>query len=76
MVITYSATEGLRLHGDPRPHQRVVKEAGFRWDGRQVCWYVPGGGQLAPGVLDGMAGRLRGLGFEVEVDEGHCRTPN
>ena len=71
VTITYSATEGLRLYGDPRPHQRVVKEAGFRWDGRRVCWYVPDGGRLAPGVLDDMAGRLRELGFEVEVDEGH-----
>jgi hypothetical protein len=69
VVITYSATEGLRLYGDPRPHQRVVKEAGFRWDGRRVCW-CPRRQPAGPRSGRGHGGpvtraRLRGRGQRV-----------
>lgn len=68
LVITRCKAEGLRLHGDPRPHQRILKEVGLRWDGRRGYWYVPGAGELDPGVVEGLAALLSGLGFQVEMD--------
>lgn len=72
VVVTYSPAQGLRLYGDPRPHQRVVKDAGFRWDGRRSYWYVPRGGRLTPGVVESLGYQLRGLGFQVVMEDSAC----
>lgn len=68
LLITYSQADGLRLFGDPRPHQGLVKAAGFHWSARQQYWYLPDsrGKPLASGITEELVAQLRGLGFSVE----------
>jgi len=69
IVVTYVSDLGLRLLGDPRPHQAVVKSAGFRWSNHQHCWYLPDSRGRAPDtrLLEDLAEELVLLGFDVEV---------
>jgi hypothetical protein len=69
IFISFSPKWGFRLFGDPRPHQGVVKAAGFRWSGKQRCWYLPRGREKPPSgaVIDALVAQLRDLGLSVEV---------
>lgn len=72
ITITHTPEEGTLLDGDPRPHQQLVKDAGFRWS-RSVGWYVRGSRDRRPQMhrINQAAEALRGVGFEVtiEIDE-------
>lgn len=78
VTISHSAGEGTLLTGDPRPHQQLVKDAGFRWSGRQRFWYVPNSRDRLPWTdrINGLADRLRaaGLTVAVEIDLAHRST--
>lgn len=70
ITIHHSAGEGTILTGDPRPHHQLVKDAGFRWSGRQQFWYSPHSRDKRPDTLriSNLAQRLEGAGFTVEID--------
>jgi hypothetical protein len=74
--ITHTAADGTLLAGDPRPHQGLVKAAGFRYSGR-VGWYVRGSRDRHPRVaaLESLAVALRSHGFDVTVELDTERRP-
>ena len=48
IVVPYTPDTGLRLFGNPRPHQAAVKSGGFRLSNRPQCWYLPDSRGRAP----------------------------
>jgi len=70
ITISHNAALGARLVGDPRPHTRLVRAAGFRWSANQRLWYIPDSRDRPAHTISigRLAGELRELGFEVEVD--------
>jgi hypothetical protein len=74
LTIAHTAEDGTTLAGDPRPHQVILKDAGWRF-GRDG-WRVPHSRDrvLSPHVVRGLhdlAARLQDLGgftVDVEVD--------
>lgn len=68
--VTHTSTKGTVVRGDPRPHQALLKAAGFRWSGTQCCWYLPGSrGNPAPvDRVERIADELNDVGFVVKVE--------
>jgi hypothetical protein len=69
IVVAYAPDTGLRLFGDPRPHQAIVKSAGFHWSNRQQYWYVPDSVGRAPDsrLVADLVEQLGLRGFDVAV---------
>ena len=69
-MVNYSDALGLRVLGDPRPHQAVTKSAGLHWSRAQHCWYLPNSRGRAADILliEDLAQQLGLLGFDVEVE--------
>ena len=57
IVVKYSGALGLRVLGDPRPHEAVTKSADLRWSRAQRCWNLPNSRGRAPDIL--LIGRSR-----------------
>jgi hypothetical protein len=70
IIVDYSGALGLRVLGDPRPHEAVAKSAGLHWSRAQRCWYQPNSRGRAPDTLliEALVKQLRLLEFDVEVE--------
>jgi len=70
LVIAYSPATGMVLRGDPRPHTKLVSEAGLRWSRPQGVWYLPASRGLPTraDLVGRLADALRSKGFEVSVE--------
>jgi len=68
--LIHTSKEGTVVRGDPRPHQALLKAAGFRWSGPQRCWYLPGSrGKPVPADQVGrLVAELNDVGFVVKVE--------
>lgn len=69
ITITHTPEDGTVVAGDPRPHHKVLKDAGFTYSGR-VGWYIRGSRDRRPQQwrIDQAAAGLREVGFEVTVE--------
>jgi hypothetical protein len=69
ITISHSHASGTVVSGDPRPHQSVLKNLGFRWS-RNVGWYIQRSRDKAPEMwkINKAAEELEAAGFEVEVE--------
>jgi hypothetical protein len=70
VTIGHSFVSGTCLIGDPRPTPRLSAAAGFRWSAKQSLWYIPDSWDRPADTIavDHLAGRLRELGFNVEIE--------
>jgi hypothetical protein len=66
--IAHTHTDGTVVEGDPRPHHKILKDAGFRWS-PNIGWYVPRSrfAEADRVAIDKVAEAL-GKHFEVTVD--------
>jgi hypothetical protein len=70
LVIKHSPTKGTTLHGDPRPHTKLVSSAGLQWSARQRLWYLPDSRDMPAQVeLIRHLGHALGMaGFQVTLE--------
>jgi hypothetical protein len=70
LVIKHSSGKGTTLHGDPRPHTKLLSTAGLRWSPNQRLWYVPDSRDLPPqtDLFERLAQELRRVGFKVSLE--------
>jgi ferredoxin-thioredoxin reductase catalytic subunit len=73
LSITHTQAEGTVVEGDPRPHHKALKDAGFKWSrniGTEGAWYLPGSRFKAPKrhLINQATTGLQAAGLEVTVD--------
>lgn len=68
-TVTHSHAEGTRFHGDPRPHQQILKDNGFTYRS-SIGWFVLGSRDhdARRHRIDAVVAGFAALGMEVTVD--------
>lgn len=77
LSITHSHAEGTIFNGDPRPNQKILKDAKFRWSRNMVAWYVPRSRDTDPEMwrIDQVVKAFAAIGETVTVEINNERRP-
>src|SRR2546429_483989 len=68
LSITHTHADGTVVHGDPRPHHKILKNAGFRWS-PNIGWYLPRSRfTAADAITIGTVSEQLGKFFDIETE--------